>query len=153
MNRVCYLVYFLTCGLDIIQNQSRSTPEEHHRIQTLILDAIAEVQSMKRSTTTSTLKDLITTFDETIDRKLQKYDEGRIVFDWYMELSLKNKTRSGRAKTSTDYLLHPDMKLTMTVRELLSSTKTKRKLTNMLPNSLIEHFRGKQKLFFVIQIT
>ena len=63
-------------------------------------------------------------------------------------MSLKNKTRQRRSKTSTEYLLHPNMRLVMSIKELLSSSKTKRNLTAIFAKALIEHFRNKEKRVF-----
>ena len=42
------------------------------------------------------------------------------------------------------------MKLTMSIKDLLSSTKTKRSLTIMFAKALIEHFKTKESRVFVI---
>jgi hypothetical protein len=55
----------------------------------------------------------------------------------YLERSLKDKTRAKRATTSVEYDLHNAMTLTMTIKELLSSSKTKAKLTAILAESLL----------------
>ncbi len=68
------------------------------------------------------------------------YDEGRIVFDRYMEESLKNKTRQKRAATSDDYQINQVMRLCMSIRKLLSSSYTKSCLTAIFPNALLEHY-------------
>ena len=46
--------------------------------------------------------------------------EGRVVFDRYMDQSLKNKTRQHRAATSIEFPLYPEMKLTISLKEILS---------------------------------
>ena len=57
---------------------------------------------------------------------LTGFNEGRIIIDRYLEQSLKNKMRQKRAVTSTEYKVHPKMKLfSMPLQELLSSSKTK----------------------------
>ncbi|MES9881331.1 MAG: hypothetical protein ABW185_10665 [Sedimenticola sp.] len=68
------------------------------------------------------------------------YDEGRLVFDRYLDQSLKNKTRQKRAVTSTEFDIHPEMKLTMSIKELLSSSRTKCSLTAMFAQGLLQHF-------------
>ena len=56
-----------------------------------------------------------------------------------MDQSLKNKTRQKRAATSVEYEIHPDMKLTMSIKDPLSASSTKKKLT----------FRGYSSIFQV----
>jgi len=69
------------------------------------------------------------------------YSEGRVVFDRYQEQSLKkNKTRKKRAVTSTEFKINLQMKLTMSLRELLSSSMTKASLTSMFTQALQQYF-------------
>jgi len=56
---------------------------------------------------------------------MEEYNEGRMVFDRYLDQSLKNMTRQKRATTSTEFEIHPDMKLTMSLKELLSASRSK----------------------------
>ena len=68
------------------------------------------------------------------------YSEGHVVFDRYVEQSLKNKTRQKRATTCTEYKVHHNMKLSMTFKELLSSSSAKSSLTSMFANALLTYF-------------
>ena len=77
----------------------------------LIIDAMAIIHPKKKTSKILTLNDLTLEFIKIIEEKLEKYDEGRIVFDRYIDMSLKNKTRQRRSKTLTEYLLHPNMRL------------------------------------------
>ena len=69
-------------------------------------------------------------------------NEGRILFNRYLEQSLKNKTRQKRLMTSTEYEVHPEMKLSMSLKELLSSSKAKSSLTAYLTESLLAYFHN-----------
>ena len=84
------------------------------------------------------LSDLQDAFNKRIEKMMAGYDEGRIVFDRYMDQSLKNKTRQKRATTNVEYEIHPDMELTMSIKEPLSASSTKKKLTCMLGKGLFE---------------
>ena len=86
------------------------------------------------------LSNLQDAFNKRIEKMMAGYDEGRIVFDRYMDQSLKNKTRQKRATTNMEYEIHPDMKLTMSIEELLSASSTNEKLTCMLGKGLFEYF-------------
>ena len=59
---------------------------------------------------------------------LNGFIEDRIIFDHYLDQSLKNRTRQKRAVTSTEYEIHPEMKLSISLKELLISSKTKSSL-------------------------
>ena len=76
---------------DLTQNDT--IEETGATITVLIIDAMAVLQCMKNI--------------------VRGYDEVRVVFDRYMDQSLKNKTRQKRAATSVEYEIHSDMKLTM----------------------------------------
>eukprot|EP00745_Piridium_sociabile_P030042 TRINITY_DN49714_c0_g1_i11.p1 TRINITY_DN49714_c0_g1~~TRINITY_DN49714_c0_g1_i11.p1 ORF type:complete len:104 (-),score=10.81 TRINITY_DN49714_c0_g1_i11:34-345(-) len=59
------------------------------------------------------------------------YSKGRVVFDRYLDESLKNTTQQKRADTPTDFEIHPEIKLTMSLNELLSGSKSERSLLYM----------------------
>ena len=67
-----------------------------------------------------------------------------------MDQSLKNKTRQKRAATSIEYEIHSDMKLSMSIKDLLSASSTKKKLTFMLGEGLLKYFSSDSSilLFF-----
>ena len=46
---------------------------------------------------------------------LTGFNEGRIIFVPYLEQSSKNETRQKRVVTSTEYEVHPEMKLSMSL--------------------------------------
>ena len=66
------------------------------------------------------------------------YNEARVAFDNYLDMSLKNKTRQKRAVSSTEFAIHPDMRLTMSLKDLLSSTRSKRSLTEMFAEAFAD---------------
>ena len=74
---------------------------------------MAVLQCMKKKNTIQTLSDRQDAFNERIKNMVSGYDEVRVVFDRYMDQSLKNKTRQKSAATSVEYEIHSDMKLTM----------------------------------------
>ena len=106
----------------------------------LVIDAMAVLQGLKKIASMKTLADLVHAFTNRIRRLMQGYNECRVVFDRYLEQSLKDKTRTKRATTSVEYDIHHDMRLTMTLKDLLSSSATKAKLTTMFAESLLEDF-------------
>lgn len=77
----------------------------------LVVDAMAVLQSMKKTPRMKTLSDIQEAFIGRIQWMLIGYVEGRIVFDCYLDQSLKNKTRHKRPKTCTDLEIHSQMKL------------------------------------------
>ena len=115
-------------------------------VKVLIVDAMGVLQSMKKTPTMLKLADLQDAFNKCTKTMMAGYGEGRIVFDRNMDQSLKNKTRQKRATSCVEYEIHPEMKLTMSIKELLSASSTKRKLTCVLGQGLLEYFSRDRSL-------
>ena len=96
------------------------------------------------------LSDLQEAFNKRIEKMMAGYVEGRVVFDRYMDQSLKNRTRQKRATTSVEYEIHPEMKLTISIKELLSASSTKKKLTCMLGQGLRDYFSRESSFLLVV---
>ena len=77
---------------------------------------------------------------------LINYKVGHVVFDRYMEKTLKNKTQQIISNTETSVLVHKETKLTMTLKELLSSSDTKKNLTAMLAEELLKIYSNQDDL-------
>ena len=133
---------------DLTQNDS--IEEADATIKVLIIDAMAVLQCMKKKNTMQTLSDLQDAFNEHIQSIVSGYDEVRVVFDRYMDQSLKNKTRQKRAATSVEYEIHSDMKLTMSIKDILSASSTKKKLTFMLGEGLLEYFSSDSSIVLFV---
>ena len=98
---------------------------------------MAALQGLKKTESMKTLVDLIDAFTQQIGKLMQGYNECRVVFDRYIEQYLKDKTRTKRTTTSVEYDIHRHMRLTMTLKDILSSSTTKAKLTTMLAENLL----------------
>ena len=110
----------------------------------LIIDAMAFVHPLKKSPATRTLRDLQDVFISKIENRLQGFDEGRVVFDTYLDTSLKDKTRAKRSSSNAkEFKLHTDMILNMSMKDLMSSSRNKRQLTIIFAKGLIQHFIDK----------
>ena len=59
----------------------------------LIVDAMALMQCMRKTSSMKTLSDLQKAFVKRIECMMVGYNEGRVIFDNYIDESLKNKTR------------------------------------------------------------
>ena len=60
------------------------------------------------------------------------------MFDRYLEQSLKDKTHRKRAKTETNYEVHDEMKFSITLMELLSSSYTKKLVTAKFAEEILK---------------
>ena len=67
--------------------------EPDSSVNVLIVDAMGVLQSIKKTPTMLKLSDLPDAFNKRIEKMVVGYDEGRVVFDRYMDQSLKNKTK------------------------------------------------------------
>lgn len=77
------------------------------------------------------LSDLQKAFYKRIEWMTVGFNEDRVVFGRYFDQLLKNKTHQKRAATYTEFELHPEMKLTMSLKEILSASRTNISLTSM----------------------
>nr|XP_006825499.1 PREDICTED: plasminogen-like [Saccoglossus kowalevskii] len=71
----------------------------------------------EENTSHEDLSDLEEVFIKLIEWMKVGYNEGRVVFGLYDDQSLKNMTRQKRTTTSTEFLIHPEIKLTMSTKE------------------------------------
>jgi len=108
------------------------------------------LQGMKKTATMLKLSDFQAAFIQPVDTMMRGFNECRVVFDRYLDQSLKNTTRQKRSKTSTAHELHPDMKLTMSLKDILSASKTKRQLTCMFVQGLLDHVSGRDIKLVVV---
>ena len=107
---------------------------------------MAYVHPLKKTPDTHTLKDRQKIFIRNIEKSLEGYDEGRVVFYKYLDTSLTDKTRAKRssAADAKEYKLYTEMKLTMSMKDLLSSSKNKRQMTKIFAEGLINSFKEKR---------
>ena len=124
--------------------------QEDPPVKVLIIDTMAVLQSMTNTPKLLKLSHLQDAFNKRIEMMMASYDEGRVVFDRYMDQSLKNKTRQKRSTTSIEYEVHPEMKPTMSIKDLLSASKTKRKLTCLFGQGLLDYFASKGSFVLVV---
>ena len=95
-------------------------------------------------------------FVKRITRMVKPYDEGRIICDRYdMAQSLKQKTRAKRAQgKEMVFAIQDEMDIAkITIKELLSASKTKELLSNILGNVLLEEYKGSKKKVVVVKGT
>ena len=89
-----------------------------------------------------------------ITRMMKPYDEARIIFDCYdIAQSLKQKTRANRAQgKEMEFAIYDEMDIAkITLKELLSASKTKQLLSNILGNAVLEEYEGSKKKVVVVK--
>ena len=95
-----------------------------------------------KKTSAILISDLQESFVKRIERMVSGFNEGRVLFDRYLESSLKNKTRQKRSKTSVEFKIHPEIRHTMSIKDLLSSAKSKNMLVNLTQQHSHQAGRG-----------
>ena len=89
-----------------------------------------------------------------ITRMVKPYDEERMIFDCYdFAPSLKQKTRAKRAQgKEMEFVIHDEMDTAkITLKEVLSASKPKALLSNILGNALLEEYKGSNKTVVVVK--
>lgn len=132
--------------------------EDIINVKVIIIDAMAVVQCLKKTVATKTIADLTSQFVKRIQRMMKGYSEGRIIFDKYVEHSLKDKTRAKRATSAAaavlEYEIHDGMALArISLKELLSSSKTKSQITKHFALALLDAFVGSEQQIVVVEGT
>ena len=78
------------------------------------------------------------------------FDKDQAVFDPYLEGSLKNKMWQKRSTAFVGFQIHPEMRLTMSIKDLLSSSKSKSMLVTLFTTGLLVHFSSNTAIKLVL---
>ena len=115
-----------------IPRDERETTDRSPRV--LIIDAMAVVQCIKKTPIMTSIRHLKTACTAIIERVVIEYMEVRVIFNRYVEVSLKENTRKKRvtyvAATTAGHVVHDGMSInTISFKQMLSCTFTKYSLT------------------------
>ena len=118
-----------------------------------VVNAMAVVQAIKKSQSMVNCSDFADVFVRSIKKMISACEEGRVIFDRYLENSLKAQTRGKRSggidpvkfdiRDSTNIKMVP-------FKTLLSHTETKTKLTEYLGKTLLRAFADSNKSLVVV---
>lgn len=104
------------------ESPCHATPVAHpYRI--LSIDATPVLHSMKKTQAMVKLADFQSAFFKQIEAMVRSYNEVRAVLDNCLDQSLKNKTRQKRAVSSTEFKINLELKLPMSLKDILSYTR------------------------------
>ena len=111
----------------------------------VIIHAMAIVQQIKKTQAMKKMSDLSEVFIKKIERRSKDYSETHVIFDEYLQNLLKAKTRAKRATCSQtanlNYHINDNMSLVaVSIKDILSSTRTKETLTKYLADMLLKRF-------------
>ena len=139
-----------------IPSSDSDDPEPHLReepcLKVKIIDAMAILRGMKKKPTTKKFTNFSKDFVDKIDGLLKGFDEGRIMFDPYNEdYVLKDQTHEKRATPGNPegFDVYMDMPMTMSIRELLSTSSTKRQVSKLLAKDLLKHYEDTETKIIV----
>lgn len=107
-----------------------------------IIDAMAELQALDKPTHIKTCSDLADHFISRIKKKYCTYKCIHLIFDTYIEDSLKQFTRAKRRGNvePTHYRIHPEAVIhNVSKQKLLSHEKTKDELSNFLAEQFLKN--------------
>ena len=114
-------------------------------VTAIIFDGMAVLQSMKKTSSMTKISHLKLAFVKRIKTLMKGYTQGRVIFDRYLDVSLKAKTGAKRAASSVtmEFKVHDDMSIAkVSLKELFSNSRTKSQLTEILAEALLEDFKG-----------
>ena len=149
--------------MHVIEAQPHAQPPEEdqptNKPRTVIIDAMCIVQAMKKTPFMKKMSDMKKSFINSIKTRIHRgsYTEARVLFDQYLDNSLKDKTRAKRS-TATDcssvivgYDIHDEMSIkTIPLRDLLASSKTKGQLTRYFAEGLLQEFAGMTDIRMIV---
>ena len=110
----------------------------------IIIDGMAFDNAIPRTERIKTCKDFAQFFLDQLSNMADEYDEVRLVFDRYINSSLKEQMRRKRTKGKSTYYHVKDTTLiqTISLKDFLSNTKTKAELTTYLAAKTTDHSKG-----------
>ena len=123
--------------------------------KTIVIDAMAVVQRIANNKNNQkkikTCVEFSEKFIATVKGLVNGYEEVRIVFDNYHEVSLKNHTRDGRGKAShsRQFVIEDRTIIGMGLKEFLSDIQTKHDITIYLSNKFHTHFANLEVFYLV----
>ena len=135
------------------QNEEDETTEEVEFIQKVVIfDGMALVNKLTITKETKTCKDLKDQFMARLLRESDAFSEVRLVFDRYIEGSLKEQTREKRTSgISVRYIVKDSTSLVgLTLKRFFSHIQTKADLTIYLSEYAISELPSASKRFVVV---
>ena len=118
-----------------------------------IIDAMAVVQSITKGPNMATCADFARAFVNIITRIVGDYNEGRIIFDRYIDNSLKEQTRGKRTAglDPVKFNINDSTNIKMVpLKTFLSHIGTKAQLTEYLGKAVLKQFESSLKNIIVV---
>ena len=132
---------------------STTTDTVGSHLKVIIIDGMAELQSLNKPDWVKNRGQLGKHFVATVEQKYGRRDEVRVIFDRYdVSMSLKEATKEKRqGQDAVYYRITDSTKISrVPMKKLLSHTKTKMELTTYLADKAITHFSRQGGRRFVV---
>ena len=113
---------------------------EKNEVKVILVDAMAEVQAFGKPDHVHTCGELADVFTSRMLERYRHVDELHLIFDQYLPQSLKKDARQKRNKGKPEiaYRIKDTTNIAkVPMKQLLSSTKTKKELTNYLAEKML----------------
>lgn len=120
---------------------SIENPIDYRKKSFILIDGMALVQSMNKAHEIKFCRDFAQAFLKKVENDYSAYNNIYIVFDVYKENSLKNQMREKRSRRKNTYYRVTDNTLmkNVSLKDFVSSIKTKNELTKYLGQKIMEH--------------
>ena len=115
-----------------------------------VVDGMAQPRCIVKPSSLKSCKELCLYFCKVIYDKFQSYDEVHLVFDSYLNGSLKTATREHRTSVTdqVQYKISPETNISnISMIKLLSHDKTKDELTHRMTLEFVEYGKKQNKHF------
>ena len=129
-------------GLPVASGQTNANDTSKNKKSVIIFDGMALVNSIQKTECVKTCKDFAEGFLANSVQASHGYNEVRLVFDRYMQGSLKEKMREKRTG-GNEIQYHVDDRTVLThilLKQFLSDIQTKAELTTYLADKCLVYF-------------
>ena len=139
-------------GDKTVENESSNNAD---RNRVIILDGMALVNKLKKDVTTKTCHDLAELFIGKLEYESINFSTSILVFDRYIDGSVKERTREKRTGAEgMHYAIQDSTNIEkITLKQLLSNSKTKQDLTVYLAKKAIDFFMLNEWSYAIIYDT
>ena len=127
-----------------VENTNIDPADESSAHRVIIIDGMAEVNSVTKTEQMKTCQDFADAFLQKIYNMTSHYDEVRLVFDRYINSLLKEQMKTKRTK-GTYYLVKDNTLIQNISLEDLSDIRTKGELVEYLANKVLSHSKSCNK--------
>ena len=138
-----------------VENTNVDPADESSAHRVIIIDGMAVVNSVTKTEQMKTYQDFVDAFLQKIYNMTSQYDEVRLVFDRYINSSLKEQMRTKRTKGKSTYYHVKDNTLiqNISLKDFLSDIRTKGELVEYLADKVLSHSKSSNNTLKKVMVT